>query len=190
MTSKNKIGIFGGAFDPVHNGHLIVSMRAIEELELELLYVVPTYLPPHKDSGNLSSYELRTGWLDKVFENVKEVVVSDYERERGVLSYSLYTVRHFARKHRCVPYLVVGEDSYRSFESWYEYETLLEEARLVVYPRFSQCETLDLREGVIFLEAPRVEFSSTQIRERVKLKKSVLGMVPECIASEVVQHYA
>jgi len=189
MSLENRIGIFGGSFDPVHIGHLIVSIRAIEELELDTLYIVPAYRPPHKSSAELSPYSLRRQWLEKSFESVQNAVVSDYERERGDTSYSLYTVRHFASLHLCKPYLIVGEDSYRTLDTWYEYKRLLDEASLVVYPRFSSREELNNMEGTVFLSAPRIEISSTDIRSRVRLKKSVLGMVPDIILKEVSGYY-
>ncbi len=189
MSLENRIGVFGGSFNPVHNGHIIIAIRALEELELDRLYIVPAYLPPHKREVNLAPYELRKKWLEKCFEGIGKIVISDYEKERGGISYSLFTIRYFSQKHSCRPYLIVGEDSYRALESWYEYRTLLKESRLAVYPRSCNEKPSQLVEGVVFLKAPMIELSSTEIRKRARSKMSLLGMVPGSIIEEVEKTY-
>jgi len=189
MSSENRIGVFGGSFNPVHNGHIIIAIRALEELELDRLYIVPAYLPPHKREINLAPYELRKKWLEKGFEGIGKVVISDYEKERGGISYSLFTMRYFSQKHSCRPYLIAGEDSYRALESWYEYRMLLKESRLAVYPRSCNEKPLQLVEGAVLLKAPMIELSSTEIRKRVRSKRSLLGMVPGSIIEEVEKTY-
>ncbi len=189
MCSGNRIGIFGGSFDPVHNGHIIVAILAIEQLELERLYVTPAYIPPHKVSSTIAPYEKRMKWLEIAFEGVECAHVSDYERDRGGVSYSLFTVRHFSRVHNCKPFLVIGEDSLASLDSWYEYESLLREATIAVYPRNSIEVETALKAEIVWLDAPRFEISSTEIRRRLSEGKSVRGMVPDSILDEVVDFY-
>jgi len=94
-NTTNKIGIFGGTFNPPHVGHLIVAQYALELLQLERLYIVPSYRPPHR-SNDIAPFELRFDWCVKTFE-LKNFIVSDYEKTRGDISYSLYTVLHFRR---------------------------------------------------------------------------------------------
>ncbi|HDP77199.1 MAG TPA: nicotinate (nicotinamide) nucleotide adenylyltransferase [Mesotoga infera] len=189
MCTKSRIGIFGGSFDPVHTGHLVVAIRAIEQLELERLYVIPAYMPPHKVSSTTSPFETRMRWLKIVFDGIDEAYVSDYERERGGISYSLFTVRHFSKLHSCRPFLIVGEDSFVSLDTWFEYETLLDEATIAVYPRNITERDHSFDEQVIWLDAPRFDISSTEIRKRIKEGKSVVGLVPDSILCEVESFY-
>lgn len=189
MCSKSRIGIFGGSFDPVHTGHLAVAIRAIEQLELDRLYVIPAYLPPHKVSSKTSPFEIRMRWLEMAFEGIDKACVSDYERERGGISYSLFTVRHFSKLHSCRPFLIVGEDSFVSLDTWFEYEALLEEATIAVYPRNITERDHSFDGQVIWLDAPRFDISSTEIRKRIKEGKSVIGLVPDSILGEVTSFY-
>lgn len=189
MCSKSRIGIFGGSFDPVHTGHLAVAVRAIEQLELDRLYVIPSYRPPHKVSSTTSPYEIRMRWLEMAFEGIDKACVSDYERERGGISYSLFTVRHFSKLHNCRPFLIVGEDSFASLDTWFEYEALLDEATIAVYPRNITERDHSFDGRVIWLDAPRFDISSTEIRKRIKEGKSVIGLVPDSILGEVTSFY-
>lgn len=191
----NRIGIFGGTFSPPHVGHLIVAQYAMELLQLQILYIVPTYKPPHR-SNDIAPFELRFDWCQKTFD-LKNVLVSDYEKVRGDVSYSLYTVNHFASEHSCKPYFIVGEDALGYIETWYRYKDLLSSCHFVVYPRYCEkpyhekAKTVlkELFEEIIFLQAPLIELSATEIRKRVRQGKSIKGMVVAQIEDSVVDYY-
>lgn len=194
-NTGNRIGIFGGTFDPVHVGHIIVALYALEHLSLDLLLIVPSYNPPHKKPS--APFEKRYEWLKRVFKGVERIEVSDFERERGGTSYTIYTVEHFALLYRTRPYFIVGEDALSYIEKWYRYREILEKVTLVVYPRFCgkpfhlhAQEVLGSLEGIIFLEMPLIQISSSEIRERIRAGKSVKGFVPEEIRAEVEEFYA
>lgn len=194
-NTTNKIGIFGGTFNPPHVGHLIVAQYALELLQLDLLYIVPAYRPPHR-SNDIAPFELRFEWCVKTFE-LKNVVVSDYERTRNDISYSLYTVQHFAERHHTTPYFIVGEDALGYIETWHRYKDLLNSCYLAVYPRYcgrpfherAKKVLGELFERVVFLEAPLIEISASEIRSRVKQGKSIKGMVVSQIEGSVVTYY-
>lgn len=195
-NTKNKIGIFGGSFNPPHIGHLIVSQYAIEILKLDLLYIVPTYIPPHKPN-DLAPFELRFEWCKITFEDPR-VIVSDYEKTRQEISYSLYTVLHFHQIYQVKPYFITGEDSLSYIENWYKYEELLKNCHFVVYPRYCDKPFVEhakriLKEfynEIIFLEAPLIQISSSELRKRIKEKKSIKGMVHPKIEKQVVEYYS
>lgn len=196
MNTKNKkYGIFGGSFDPVHNGHLILCSYAMEALNLDFLYIVPVFNPPHKDIVE-APFNKRTKWLKKAFANEERVIISTFEAEKGGPSYTIETVRHFTKRHHTPPYLLIGEDSARNIESWFKFQELLKEAFIVVYPRFEKNGSLIKNpllnyenRGITFLKAPLIQLSSTEIRQRIKSKRSILGMIPESILPEVVAFY-
>lgn len=191
----NRIGIFGGTFSPPHVGHLIVAQYAVELLQLQLLYIVPTYKPPHR-SNDTAPFELRFDWCQKTFD-LKNIVVSDYEKVRGDVSYSIYTANHFASEHSCKPYFIVGEDALGYIETWHRYKDLLNSCHFVVYPRYcgkpyhERAKTVlkELFEEIIFLQAPLIELSATEIRKRVRQGKNIKGMVVARIEDSVVDYY-
>lgn len=191
MNSRNnKIGIFGGSFDPVHNGHLIIASYAIEYFQLDKLFIVPAYIPPHK-KGSFAPYNTRFQWLNTVFSDFDKIEVDDYEGRNSNTSYTVKTVKHFGEKFRTRPFLIIGEDSYNDLESWYKYEEILNSTTLCVYPRRIHTNSTKQKkqETVIFFDAPSIDISSSLIRKRILNKKIVLGMIPCSISKEVVMFY-
>ncbi len=190
-NSKNKkIGIFGGSFDPLHNGHLIIASYAIEHFSLDTLFIVPAYIPPHK-KGTFAPFSKRFNWLKKVFFNSTKIKVSDYEGNNKDISYTIKTVRHFNEKSDSKPFLIIGEDSYRDIKNWHKYRDILEESVVCVYPRniHKDDDVIIDKESPLFFDAPLIDISSSLIRERISNKKSVFGMLPCLISKEVVEFY-
>jgi len=189
-NSKNNIGIFGGSFDPVHNGHLIIASYAVEHFEFDKLFVVPTYIPPHK-KDTFAPYEKRIQWLYKAFENFDRIEVDDFERRNSGISYTVKTVKYFGGKFNTKPFLIIGEDSYNDLENWYKYKEILNSTTLCIYPRRVHSNKTDLQrqESAIFFNAPLIGISSSLIRKRISNKKMVLGMIPCTISKEVVEFY-
>lgn len=194
MSSKTdkRYGLFGGSFDPVHIGHLIIAANAIEQLELDYIYVVPAYIQPQKVGNNVADFDTRFNWLKRVFKKLEKVLVSPYEREKGGLSYSLLTVKHYIDKEGTIPYFIIGEDSFFNFSSWYRSDDLMKSIIPVVYPRVlkeNSSRNKVTETPVIYLDAPVIDISSSVIKERVKSGKSIFGMVPDEILSEVIAYY-
>jgi nicotinate-nucleotide adenylyltransferase len=191
MSSRNnKIGIFGGSFDPVHNGHLIIASYAIEHFQLDKLFIVPAYIPPHK-KGTFAPYNMRFQWLNSIFSDFDRIEVDDYEGRNSNASYTINTVKHYSNKFSTRPFLIIGEDSYNDLESWYKYEEILDSTTICVYPRsiYTNSTKQKKHETVIFFDAPLIDISSSMIRKRILNKKSVLGMIPCTISKEVVTFY-
>jgi len=196
-TKIERLGIFGGSFNPPHNGHIIIANYALEILKLDLLLIVPTFHPAHKPVSSLAPFERRYEWLKKIFRRNDKIFVSSFEKERGGISYSIYTVDHFSKLYSTKPYFLVGEDVLSYIERWYRYEELLEKVHLVVYPRYcgkpyherARKILKDMFDDIIFLDTPLVQISSTEIRKRVKKGLSIDGMVPESIIEEVREVY-
>nr|WP_041446443.1 nicotinate (nicotinamide) nucleotide adenylyltransferase [Pseudothermotoga thermarum] len=194
-NTTSRIGLFGGTFNPPHVGHIIIAQYAVEELELDLLYVIPTYKPWHK-SEMLAPFETRFNWCKVCFENEK-IKISDFEKVRGETSYSIYVIEHFANLHQTKPFFIVGEDCLSYIEKWYRYNELFEKSHFVVYPRYcnrpyeqhAKTALGKLYETIIFLNAPLVQISSTEIRERIKKNKSIKGMVHPQIEKEVIDYF-
>lgn len=171
-----KIGIYGGSFNPVHNGHIHLALTAAEEMGLDKIYLVPSKRSPHRSSDEYVSDHDRTEMLRLACKVSDKLEVSTYELENDRVSYSVYTVRHF---REIFPedeiFLLIGSDMLLSFDSWHCYEEILENACLYVVSRNEgdidelQKKATELEKyGRIFISKCRpVEVSSTEIRKKI-----------------------
>lgn len=159
------IGIFGGSFNPVHSGHVGLARKAIEELALDRLMVVPAATSPFKTDGvdAVLAPELRLMLVRAAFNGMEKVVVDDRELRRGGVSYAVDTVREIAAENEGANIVfLVGEDSVEGLPLWKDYDVL---------------KTL-----CTFKSYPRTEESSTEVRRRMAAGESLDGLVPESVA--------
>ncbi len=160
-----KIGLFGGAFDPFHNGHLAICRAAVSTAGLDRLIVIPTYKAPHKD-GFSAGYDDRCRMVELALAGTG-AEVSRYEGERGGISYSAVTVEDFRRRFpEDELYFLIGSDSYRDIESWYQPERITAAATLLVFPRGGVEIAVRPHAQAVDMEPVRV--SSTEIRTLLK----------------------
>ncbi len=161
-----RIGIFGGTFDPVHNGHLRVARSAVEDLSLDILLVVPAAVSPFKTDrpATVLPYD-RIGLLEKAFAGVPKVRVDMREIDRGGVSYTIDTVKDVASEHPGSEiFLVVGADSMQTLPQWRDYANLASLCTFKPYPRTPE--------------------SSTEIRRRLLAGESIAGLVPAFLEKE------
>ena len=178
--SGGRIGVFGGAFDPPHIGHLVVAQDVYEQLGLDRLLVVPSARPPHRDAWLRA--EERLDLTRKAFAGDPRMPVSDVELRRPGPSWTVDTLASIHRELRPDRlWLVIGADQYRSFEDWREPERILELAELAVMPRDGETPPEDPRYPFVPVPVTRVEVSSTRIRDRLHAGLSVRYLVPETI---------
>ncbi|MCM1167253.1 MAG: nicotinate (nicotinamide) nucleotide adenylyltransferase [Lachnospiraceae bacterium] len=188
-----KTGIFGGAFNPVHNGHVNLAKEAIEQLKLRKLLIVPTFESPHKDT-RLLPFDERAEMCRLAFSGISdkcEVEISDIEREMGGVSYTINTIRALAK--RCPDaqfYLLIGGDMLFSFEKWYKYESILKESKVVAVARggdnFTDMLEFAAEMGrVKVLPTAVVDVSSTEVRERLAEGRDVSELVPRSVAGYI-----
>ena len=131
-----KIALFGGSFNPVHNDHIKIANALIEELSLDKLYIIPTFIAPHKQNAEVLNGEHRFNMLKLAFEDNSKVEVSDYELRKGGISYSYETVEHFKRTLNPTNlYFIVGSDMLDNFPTWKNPERILELATLTAVQR-------------------------------------------------------
>lgn len=159
------IGIFGGSFNPVHSGHVGIATKAIAELELDRLIVVPAKTSPFKvdgASGAVFSDAMRLVLVRAAFNGMTKVAVDDRELKRGGISYSIDTVREIASENEGAKiYFIIGEDSVAGLERWKDYA--------------------DLVKLCTFKSYPRTEESSTEIRRRLAAGEEIAGLVPKAV---------
>lgn len=185
------VGLLGGAFDPPHNGHLVLAREAIRRLALRRLLVIVTGTPPHKEVGTPA--ELRYRLTEAAFAGVEGVELSRLELEREGPSFTVDTARWARETLGEDVVFVVGADEFASFLSWHDPEGVLKSVRLAVatrpgYPR-DRLETvlgkLSRPDRVVFFEIPALPISSTEIRARVARGEPIDDLVPPAVAKLV-----
>ncbi len=164
---KPTIAIFGGSFDPPHKGHQLIVEKAIENLQIDKLFVVPAYLNPFKTS-TLADAPTRLSWCHTLFDSIDRVKVDDYEIKEGKSTVTSQSVKHFNQAYN-VKYLIIGSDNLSTLTKWHEFEWLNETVTWVIATRDNHhLDTDGLNKWVLLpIEAP---MSSTQIREEKDLQ--------------------
>ncbi len=187
---------FGGSFDPVHLGHLLVARDVMEALGFERVVFVPAHQAPLKDP-HLASPKERLEMLRLSLLGLQGFEVSHIEIDRGGISYTVDTARELRKTLGDKPFFLVGADSFLSLHLWKEPDELVSLARFVVVDREGKRERVmnylrenfpELKEGedFHFLSVRRVDISSTEIRERVKEGKSIKWLVPERVEDYIL----
>jgi nicotinate-nucleotide adenylyltransferase len=164
---KPTIAIFGGSFDPPHKGHQLIVEKAVENLTIEKLLVVPAYLNPFKTS-TLADAPTRLAWCHTLFDTIDHVEVSDYEIKEGKSTVTSQSVKYFNQRYH-VKYLIIGSDNLSTLTKWHEFEWLNENVTWVIATREnSHLDTSELKKWLLLpVEVP---VSSTQIREEKDLQ--------------------
>ncbi|HEY3931188.1 MAG TPA: nicotinate-nucleotide adenylyltransferase [Verrucomicrobiae bacterium] len=182
-----KLGIFGGSFDPVHLGHLLVAQVAIEELGLDKLFFVPAAQSPFKSENEISPAEIRLQTLRLALAGKTNCEIDEQEIRRGGISYSIETLRDYAKRFPAAKlFYLIGADNISKLNEWREANELAKLAEFVAVPRLgeSTVEFPNPFRGRILKGFP-VEISSSQIRARVKAGLPIENLVPLFVAEAI-----
>lgn len=178
---RNKIGLFFGSFNPVHNGHLMLANYLVEYAGLDSLWFVVSPQNPLKDKKSLLRDHHRRDMLEMAVKNDTRFEVCDIEFYMPKPSYTIDTLVRLTERYPNTDfYLVCGMDNLASFRKWKNYQVILDNYHLLVYPRKGY-EGGDLihHKSVHIVEAPEIEISSTFIRKAVSENKDVRYFMPE-----------
>jgi nicotinate-nucleotide adenylyltransferase len=179
-----RVGIYGGTFDPVHHGHLILARQAFEEFRLARLVFVPAAESPFKIQNHTAPAADRLAMLRLAIADEDGFSVDPLEIERGGISYSIDTVEMFrSREPRAEFFFLVGEDNADRLTEWHRFEEL---KKLVCFVVLSRSEDFQSPEYPVVQR--RVEISSTEIRNRVANQESITYLVPESVKRYIEQH--
>jgi nicotinate-nucleotide adenylyltransferase len=184
-----RIGLFGGSFDPVHTGHLLLARDAVEELGLDRLLLVPAGINPHRlDAGPRAPGAARLAMLRAAIEGEPRLEADPLELERPGPSYSIDTVETLqSRWPDAEIFLVLGEDNLPKLPEWHRFGELCQKVRFVCFGRRFEGE---LPPGLppVHRLARRVDISSTEIRTRIAKRLPIRYLVPEAVHRFIVQH--
>jgi nicotinate-nucleotide adenylyltransferase len=189
-----RIGLYGGTFDPVHLGHLIVAEQARLELQLQRVFFVLTPNPPHKPATTISPVEHRLNMLKLALNDHPQFEISTVELQRPGLSYTVDTLRQF----RALPefaetefFLIIGADSMLELKNWREPQAIIRLAKLAVYSR-PGLDLSDIAQEFLqqthVIDGPQVEISATGIRERCRRGVSIRYLVPESVRNYILEN--
>jgi nicotinate-nucleotide adenylyltransferase len=197
-----KIGIIGGSYNPPHIAHLIIADRFTEQMGLDYTYFVPAYRSPFKiadDSLETTTSQQRVDMLGLATELNEKFEVETIEIEREGVSYTIDTVRYFREKFGADAelFLLVGGDQAAAFTKWKEWEEIIRLVQLciarrpyTVSPDVERAITFHLstdERSPVWIDAPILAVSSTEIRQRVSLGNSIHYLVPENV-EQYIQH--
>lgn len=178
-----KVGLFFGTFNPIHIGHMIIANYMVEFSDLEEVWFVITPQSPFKQKTSMLSNHHRLAIANIAVENYLKLKTSDIEFNLTQPNYTINTLIHIEEKFPNNQFcLIMGEDNLKGFHKWKNYETILQNYELYVYPRISDGEIkhqFSSRSKINKVNAPIVQISSTFIRKAIQNKKDIRTMLPE-----------
>lgn len=195
-----KIGILGGTFDPIHNGHLRLGMKAYEEFGLETVWFMPSGVPPHKRDHRITEGKLRSDMIKLAIADTPCFLYSDFELKREGNTYTAQTLT-LLRQQRPEDefYFIIGADSLYEIEHWYHPEQVMGQAALLVAGRAYRYSHRNLEEQITCLgerygariypiHCPQMDVSSEGIRAAVAQGRSIEGLVPYAVETYIRSH--
>jgi nicotinate-nucleotide adenylyltransferase len=187
-----RVGVFGGTFDPVHLGHLILAEQCREQAVLDKVLFVPAARPPHKLEGVITSFDHRAEMLSFAIAGHPQFRVDDLEKNRPGPSYTVETLEELRRRQPDDQFfLVIGSDTLCELATWRQPERIVQLAALLVVnrpgwppPSADQIrETLGADKPVQMqtIEAPLIDIASRDIRSRVAERRTIRYLVPRAV---------
>lgn len=178
---SNRIGVYGGTFDPIHIGHLITAQYILEERRLDKILFIPAFVSPHKTQVYSTEGSHRIEMVKLAIEGYEKFECSDYEIKKGGVSYTLDTLIELNKTYKNIE-LIIGYDNLLSFDSWYKPEEIVKLGKLLVLKRKIGGDINQFNKyfgEANFIDSPSIDISSTKIRERVRKNLPIDFLVPQ-----------
>lgn len=177
-----KTGLFGGSFNPIHNGHIALAKYLQQKAGLSEVWLMVSPQNPLKQQADLLDDDQRMALTQTAIQGIEGIKASDYEMRLPRPSYTWNTLQALSHDYPDREFvLLIGGDNWAHFERWYHWKDILRHYRIVIYPRNNTAGTVD---------APLLDISSTDIRRRVRSEQSIAGLVPDNIIKQVEAYYA
>ena len=187
---SRRIGIFGGTFDPVHCGHMIVARLAMEQYGLDEIRFMTGGMPPHKRDSGLTPARLRHEMVQAAVEGEQGFIADDFEVDKETYSYTAETLTELRRIYPDDEiYFIIGEDSLNDILKWYRPDVIVKNCILLIFPRQSReslKRLIEEKKAVLggdmrAIDAPLIGISSTEVRKRAAAGKPVRFFVPDSV---------
>ena len=181
MSSLIRTALFGGTFNPLHNGHLAIAKSVLEQGLADEVWLLVTPCNPWKKDQELPDDRLRYDIVAAAVKDMEHVFASDYEFNLPKPSYTANTLRHISADYPDREFiLTIGADNWVKFHNWREADFILNNYRIIVYPRQGY-DINNTPEGVNLLDCPLMNISSTQIRQMIKNGEPIDELVPPSV---------
>ena len=179
-----RIGIYGGTFNPLHNGHIALAKAFLAQAGLDEVWFVVSPQNPFKKNDVLLDDNLRLEMVEGALNGEERMKVSDVEFHLPKPSYMYITLRHLAKEYPESTFtLLIGGDNWTAFDRWAHADERRQNYKIAVYPRREDnIEASTLPENVFLLDTPLIDISSTKIRQRVHDGQPIDNLVPPKIA--------
>jgi nicotinate-nucleotide adenylyltransferase len=187
-----RTGIYGGSFNPIHNGHIALARQMIESgLMDEVWFMVSPLNPFKKEKSDLLSDELRLEMTRLALEGEPKMIAQDFEFHLPKPSYTWQTLQALSEVYPNRQFiLIIGGDNWQLFDRWFHYQDILNNYSLVVYPREGiNIDADSLPNNVKLLKAELYPISSTQVRKNIKEGKPINDLIPKTIIQKVLKYY-
>lgn len=181
-----KIGLFGGTFDPIHIGHMILMENVINNLDLDKIYVLPNSNPPHKLENKKTALNLRLKMVNETIKDNPKLEINDYDYRDNEIHYTFNTINYFKKSYPNDEFFfIMGEDSFLDIEKWKNYKEILKE-NLIIFKRYSNKnfsliskinQVRKYNKNIYLIDNMALDISSTLIRNLVKENKSIRYLV-------------
>ena len=201
------IGVFGGTFDPVHNGHVLTISELLQKLPFEMILVIPNLQPPHRESSQVS-YKHRYEMASMAFKDIPKTIVDNRESLRDGPSYAIETVKEIMSEEEGVRVvMIVGSDSFVDIHSWYKWQDLINLVDFVIMKRpdlplsknkkvkdlvSTEWFKKDLFEGsqlkIFEIEVTPFKISSSSIKEKIAKGKKIDHLVNSLVEEYIKEH--
>ena len=184
-----RIGLYGGTFDPIHTGHLIVIANAINYMNLDKVIILPSSNPPHKKHKKKTATNIRVEMVAEAIKDNDKIILSTYESTDQTVRYTHETIRYFKKYFpEDEIFYILGEDSFLTIDTWRNYEDILDE-NIIVFTRSNIDSDSELvkkveiikkdNPNIFLINNLNINISSTLIRGLVKDKKSIKYLVSD-----------
>jgi nicotinate-nucleotide adenylyltransferase len=196
-----RVGIFGGTFDPIHVGHLILAEQCREQARLEQVWFIAAARPPHKQDRSLTPFGQRVDMLALAIAGHPAFRIDELEKDRPGMSYTADTLTELHRRHPENDFwLIIGSDCLPDLPHWHEPARIVQLAGLLVWerPGWPSWSTEKLHEALRLprgenlrqqpVQGPLVDISSTDLRQRIMEGRSVRYLVPRAVECYIEAH--
>jgi nicotinate-nucleotide adenylyltransferase len=196
-----KLAVFGGSFNPIHRGHLLIAETALKQVNLDRVIWVPAYHPPHKQSDKLADFQHRFEMVKQAIAPYPAFSLSSVDQKRSGFSYAIDTLLDL---QPCYPdsqwYWIGGLDAFASLPRWYHRQELAAQCSWLVAPRSGQ-SAVALGQQVAqqmaaqsikidwqILQMPLVEISSSLVRQYCRDRRPIQALVPKSVENYILAH--
>lgn len=192
-----KIGVLGGTFNPIHNGHINIANKIYNEFKLEKVLFLLNKIPPHKNYKGILSDDIRLEMLRKAIKDYRYFDIEYYELKKDSISYTYESLEYLKNYFRDSElFFIIGSDNFINFESWKGIDKIFKSAVIVVYLRLDVHldHVLNLKRyyeniynaDIRIFSGGIINLSSTDIREKIIKNENIFGLVPDDVYDYII----